>query len=106
MSLNATSLSNDGKVEFLARLANTLTICARDTYEVGTESVLQPTVLRAYNELLHLVTGAVRDHLTGTDGYSFEDILEMTRAFGEKNHRSSEIKWAFEQVAKKPFSGN
>jgi len=106
MSLNAASLSNDEKAKLLARLANTLTICARDTYEVGTESVLQPTVLRAYNELLHRVTGAVRDHLTGTEGYSFEGILEMTRAFGEKNHRSSEIKWALEQVAKKPVSGN
>lgn len=106
MSLNVASLSNDEKAKYLARLANTLTICARDTYEAGTESVLQPTVLRAYNELLHRVTGAVRDHLTGTEGYSFEDILEMTRAFGEKNRRAFEIKWALEQAGRQPSTGN
>jgi len=106
MSLNDASLSNDEKTTFLARLAHTLTVCARDTYEVGTEGVLQPRILRAYTELLHRVTGAVRDHLSGTEGYSLEDIFEMMRAFGEKNHRSTEIKWALEQVTKKPPSGN
>jgi hypothetical protein len=82
----------------LARLAAALTICARDTYEVGTEGVLQPRALRAYNELLHRVTGAVLDHLSGIDGYSLEEILEMMREFGEKNQRTIEIKWALEQT--------
>jgi hypothetical protein len=90
----------------LARLANALTICARDTYEVGSEVVLQPGVLRAYNELLHRVTGAVRDHLLGSEAYSLEDILEMMRVFGEKNQRTTEIKWALEQATKNPLSGN
>lgn len=49
MGLNVESLSNHAKTVFLTRLANVLTICARDTYEVGTERVLQPEVLRSYN---------------------------------------------------------
>src|SRR5690349_4253970 len=62
MSLNVDSMSNQAKTVLLANLASTLTICARDTYEVGTDRVVQPEMLRAYNELLHRVTGAVRDH--------------------------------------------
>ena len=66
----------------------------------GTERVLQPEVLRSYNELLHRVTGAARDHLLGTAGYSLQDILETTRAFREKNGRVREMKWALEQATK------
>jgi hypothetical protein len=87
----------------LARLAAALTICARDTYESGTDGVLQPKVLREYNELLHRVTGAVKDHLSGSPGYSAEDILEMMRVFGEQNQRTIEMKWALEEATKSPF---
>jgi hypothetical protein len=105
MSLNISSLSNHEKTVVLARLANILTICARDTYEVGTDNVLQPGVLRGYNELLHRVTGAVRDHLLECEGYSLEIVFEMMREFGEKNHRTSVVKWALEQAAKIPLNG-
>lgn len=100
MSLNVESMSNHAKTVLLARLASTLTICARDTYEVGTDRVVQPELLRAYNELLHRVTGAVRDHLLESKGYSLNDILGMPRAFGEKNGRIGEMQWALEQAAK------
>ena len=56
MSLNVESMSNHAKTVLLARLASTLTICARDIYEVGTDRVVQPELLRGYNELLHRVT--------------------------------------------------
>jgi hypothetical protein len=100
MSLNVESMSNHAKTVLLARLAGTLTICARDTYDVGTDRVVQPELLRAYNELLHRVTGAVRDHLLESRGYSLNDILGMLRAFGEKNGRIGEMQWAQEQAAK------
>jgi hypothetical protein len=100
MSLNVESMSNHAKTVLLASLASTLTICARDTYEVGTVRVVQPELLRAYNELLHRVTGAARDYLLGSKGYSLQDILEMLREFGENNGRTGEMKWALEQAAK------
>jgi len=100
VSLNAESMSNHAKTVLLASLASTLTICARDTYEVGTERVVQPELLRAYNELLHRITFATRDHLLGSKGYSLQDILEMVREFGQKNGRADEMKWALEQAAK------
>jgi hypothetical protein len=100
MLLNVESLSDHAKTVLLARLACTLTICARDTYEVGTERVVQPELLRAYNELLHRVTGAALNHLLEIEGYSLKDILEMLRAFGEKNGRAGEMRWALEQATK------
>jgi hypothetical protein len=100
MSLNTKSLSNAARTVLLARIANQLTIGARDTYEVGTEAVLEPGVLRAYNELLHRVTDAVVQHLTGSQGYSLEDILEMLRSFGERHNRIGEMKWLIERAQK------
>jgi hypothetical protein len=47
MPLSLESLSDDAKIALLVRIAHTLTICARDTYEVGTEEVLNPQILRA-----------------------------------------------------------
>src|ERR1700732_4891763 len=91
MHMNIETLSHVARTAVLARLAHTLTVCARDTYEVGTENVLEPQVLRSYNELLHRATGAVVDHLLGMDGYSVESILEMTRAFGRRHNRVREI---------------
>ena len=44
-------------------LAHALIICARETYEVGTDNVLVPRTLRGYNELQHRVAGAVANHL-------------------------------------------
>ena len=64
MTQNMELLTNAAKAVLLLRIAHELTVCARDTYEVGTENVLQPQVLRAYNELLHRVTASARDHVT------------------------------------------
>ena len=100
MFLNLKSLSNQERTVLLARLASPLTICARDTYEVGTEGVVQPELLRAYNELVHRVTGATLDHLLEREGYSLNDILQMMRAFGERNARTGEMRWALEQATK------
>lgn len=104
MPLNVELLSERAKTVLLARLAHTLTICARNTYEAGTNRVLQPELLRAYNELLHRVTGATTDHLLESDGYSLKDILEMLQGFGERNKRTGEMQWAVEQAAAFPSS--
>jgi hypothetical protein len=94
MPLNLESLPDAAKAALLACLANTLTICARNTYEVGTENVLDSQTLRSYNELLHQVTGSVVTHLAGSEGYSLQSILEMIRTFGVNHGRAGEIGWA------------
>ena|ERR1700719_1645550 len=103
MSLNIESLSSASNVVLLARLAHALTISARDTYEAGTDRVLEPEVLRAYNELLHRVCGSVTDHLLAREGHSVESILELMRAFGQKHNRVNAIKWTIEWASEKPL---
>jgi len=105
--MNVEDLPNSSKAEFLARIACTLTICARDTYEVGTENILEPQVLRAYNELLHRVTAATTHHLLGIEGFSLQAILELIREFGQRYNRVGTTNWAIEDAKKHfaPFAG-
>jgi hypothetical protein len=77
----------------LARLAHMLTICARDTYEFGTEDVLNPQTLRAYNELLHQVIGSVVSRLAGSQE-PVESAIEMIDLFGVEQDRVEEMNWA------------
>ena len=98
MSLNIESLSPAAKTALLAHIAYTLTVCARDTYEVGTKNVLDPQTLRAYNELLHRVTGSVVSHLSGSQGQSLESVVEMVRSFGTRYNRPGEMDWALENA--------
>jgi hypothetical protein len=104
VSLKNESLSDHENTVLLARLAHTLTICARDTYEAGTERVLESEILRAYNELSHRVTGAVVNHLLGHEGYSLGFILEMIRDFGKTRDRVNEMKWAVDFASRKGTS--
>jgi hypothetical protein len=108
MDLNLDSLSLAAKIALLARLASELTICARDTYDVGTENVLHPQKLRAYNELLHRVTGSVVSHLTGEKGYSLGTIVEMVREFGAHHKQpqtmDSALERAFQSATKEPMA--
>lgn len=92
------SLSHDARTALLARIAYELTICGRDTYEVGTDNVLEPRLLRAYNELLHRVTAAVVQHQSGSGGYSAESILELVRSFGTMHNRAKQVDWALNRA--------
>jgi hypothetical protein len=95
MPLNLESLSDDAKTAYLARVAHTLTICARDTYEFGTEDVLNPQMLRAYNELLHQVIGSIASRLAGSQEQEpIEYAIEMIDLFGVERERVEEMNWA------------
>jgi hypothetical protein len=98
MTLDANRLSNSESLILLARIAHELTVCARGTYEAGTTNVLEPSVLRAFNELQHRVTGSLRDHLLGTEGIPVDTLLKMMREFGVRHNRTAEINWALEQA--------
>jgi hypothetical protein len=92
MPLSLESLSDDAKTAYLARVAHTLTICARDTYEFGTENVLNPETLRAYNELLHQIIGSVVSRLAGSQE-SVDATIEIIRLFGIEQNRVEEMNW-------------
>jgi len=99
MALNLESLSDDAKTAYLARVAHMLTICARDTYEFGTEDVLNPQTLRAYNELLHQVIGSIIGRLGSQE--SVESTVEMIHLFGVEQDRVEEINWALKYSLQK-----
>jgi hypothetical protein len=98
------SLSNAARVIFLARVAHLLTVSARGTYEVGTENILKPQLLRAYNELLHRVTGAIRDHLLESKHCTpLEAVLDGMLALGTSHNAEAEMLWVVRQAASMPF---
>jgi hypothetical protein len=82
----------------LARLAHILTVCARSTYQVGGTQVVNPSALRAYNELLHRVTGSVRDHLEGRGGIPMRTILDMLDAFALEYNQAEQIDFALKNI--------
>jgi len=98
MAINLESVPDISETVLLTRIAHTLTICARDTYEVGTEHVLDPETLRAYNELLHRVTGSVVSPLSNSPGQSLAVIVEMVHSFGTRHNRVREMDWALQNA--------
>ena len=48
--------SSQEKIDFLTGLSYSLTILARDTYEVGGDGLVEPARLRIINEIQHQLT--------------------------------------------------
>ncbi len=101
MDLDA--LSPKAKTVLLARIAHQLTVSARSTYEQGTENILEPQVLRGYNELLHRVTSSIRSHAEGVEGMPLEAVLQMMYAFGVHFKRTDEINWVIKSAQERPL---
>ena len=97
-------LPGSAHVVYLSLLAHELTVCARSTYETGTENVSRPEVLRAYNELLHRVTGSLRDHIRGRGGIPISDIVAAMRDVGDQYNESKEMAWALERALVRTMS--
>jgi hypothetical protein len=69
------------RVRRLVSLAHQLTIAARDTYEFGTDRVVDAVRLRRFNELLHRVLGHAQSELAGdVERERREGIFEFTSA--------------------------
>lgn len=99
INFNTEGMSEKAKILTLALLAHQITVCARGhTYEAGTEKVLEPELLRRYNELQHQITGSIRDHITGRGGMPLQTVLEMTKDFGKEIARENDIDWALSFV--------
>src|SRR5947209_5586444 len=69
------SYETEEKVAFLARLAFELTILARDTYEVGQESVRDAPRLRRINEVQHTLTSSLHAFIKGDPKRLPDDVL-------------------------------
>jgi hypothetical protein len=98
MVIDHKAWSNGQKQQFLARLAHELTVRARSTYEPGTTKVLNPELLRAYNEVQHRVTGSLHDHLQGRAGMSLSEVLGLLKDFGARHGRSTDVEFAINRA--------
>jgi len=66
------SLDARAKARFLATLSYELTIFGRAAYEVGTNGLTRPELLRHINEIQHRVSACLSQLLQGESDESFE----------------------------------
>ena len=50
------SATREQQIRWLSRLLFQISIFARDTYEVGTDNLMDPARMRRFNELIHRVS--------------------------------------------------
>jgi hypothetical protein len=61
-------------------------------------------MLRAYNELLHRATGAIRDHLLESEHrMPLETVLDGMLALGESYNIEAEMLWLARQAGSPPL---
>lgn len=82
----------------LAHLSYELTLLGRDTYEAGTESVMDPARLRAINELQHQITQFLRALLEG-DPQRYPDDLLLRLLFKSATDVTlrQQLDWVFQR---------
>jgi len=101
--MNFESLSHSARTILLTRIAHLLTVCARSTYEPGTENIAEPRVLRGYNELMHRVTSCISMHVEGDKTFPLEEIIKMMEDFGRTFDQTNEIGWVLKSAQERPL---
>ena len=69
------SLEGRERAMFLAMLAHELTVSGSETYQVGTEFLDKPGLLRSVNEIQHRVTACLRGELRNAGKMDFVEAL-------------------------------
>jgi len=67
--------SESQQVKLLSRLGHQITIFARDTYEIDSNSLSDPARLRCINEIMHRILGQQFKLLLGDDSRYPDDIF-------------------------------
>jgi hypothetical protein len=87
------------QVKLLTSFGHELTIIARDTYEAGTEEVLEPQRLRRINEIQHRVFGHI-DKLLNADSERYpDDVLMSILLTHQDSTLQTQAQGAFERAA-------
>jgi hypothetical protein len=69
------SLDAASQARVLARIAQMLTVEARESYEVGTDGVTDPVALRRSNEVMHRITSQISALLEGDEKRFPDDVI-------------------------------
>lgn len=95
-------LSSDEQTKFLALFSHNLTVLARDSYEVGTENITKPFLIREINEIQHRVSMQIYLLLeNSSERYPDDVLMQIFLEHSENTVFEAEMIRAFEQVAKR-----
>ena len=88
------------KTDFIISLAYSLTILARDTYEVGGDGLVEPTRLKIINEIQHRVThfliALTRD---SPERYSDDILMKIILEHPEDTELQRQVHETFDHLA-------
>ena len=94
------SYSSREKEEFLAQLMHELTVVARDSYEVGGDSLTDPQRARHVNEVQHCVSGFLCAlQRNNPHRYPDELLVRIVLEHPEDGELEQQLNWAFGMVA-------
>jgi hypothetical protein len=88
------SLSREQQIRFLVSYAHWLSLVGRNTYEAGTENVLNPKRLREINEVQHRVVGQTLKLLDEVEDRYPDDVLATIIVM----EADEELLWVFEKA--------
>jgi len=69
------ALTTEQQTRVLASYAHELTLVAREGYEVGTEHLINPALVRRINEIQHRVTSTIVSRLTDCEKRYPDNVL-------------------------------
>jgi hypothetical protein len=94
------SYSSKEKEEFIAHLIHTLTIIARDSYEVGGDGLTNPQRVRRINELQHRVSDFLCASLSDNQNrYPDDDLVRIILEHPDDHALERQLNKAFERLA-------
>jgi hypothetical protein len=94
------NLPADEQAKFLALFSHNLTVSARISYEVGTENITNPRLIREINEIQHRVSMQIYLLLdNNSEPYPDDVLMQIILEHSENKELEAEVMWAFEQVA-------
>ena len=93
------SLNRAAQVKLLCRFGFNLTVVARDTYEVGTEELIDPRRLRQINEVQHQIFGHIGKLLNDDPDRYPDDVLISMLLHHDSIRLCSQAERAFLEAA-------
>ena len=94
------SYSSREKEEFIAHLIHELTIIARDSYEVGGDSLTNPQRMRRINEIQHRATDFLCAlQRNNPHRYPDDDMVRIILEHPDDDELELELNRAFERLA-------
>ena len=94
------NLAPEFAIRFLARLSCEITIAGRNSYEAGTDELINPKQLRRVNEVQNKVTACLSQLLEGECPDGFVQSMPQRMLVGEDDELRDLLEWSWSQAKK------